>query len=934
MKIRIIIGVIFMALCTCAFGNHKTLTLQANDFAAMNLTRYTSLFVDKTGDMTFSEIRMADDQFIADWDTILPYEYPTAHWLKLKIIANVDMPERWLIFKNPHPAYQNFGNKDYVDAYFISGDKKTGHYKSGALVPRKEKSVKEKSLVNIIPLRLLKNDSLTIYLRVQDVTLPYSNYIELELRHPIPGVSNLPNNTLSIYGGFGAYLAVGLYVLFFFFATRERSYLYFGLFALLYSTHYLFIHPHVIDDLFYNFPKILYFTLPLISCSIIFLFLFGRSFTQLKSRFPGWDKYLLVVIALIVFLTLMNFYNNLEAPYSRFRQIIAASFLLLVPLCIRLVLTKHFPSRLFAIGVFWFLLWNTIGLLWNFDIISLPFNPWPVGQIGLLLIYGVGLGYDFMMGAKIKAQTQHMIELDKMKSKFFANISHEFRTPLSLILGPINQAQENIPASEPLEDTDEVPIKAKYLKVVKRNALRLQDLVDQLLDLSKLDSGKMTLKVSEGKIISFIRAIVFSFESLAERKHINFNTSFPPEINNAFFDQDSLEKILVNLLSNAFKFTPEHGTIKIHVEKSERDIKIQVSDSGKGVTANEVSQIFNRFYQSEGTEEKGTGIGLALVKELVELYNGQISVDSILGEETTFKLSLPYKRSDFKEDQLISIQEMTSPSTPLDVLLGSIDENESNQHVEEQPLILIAEDNQDLRNYIHESLKKDYNIITTKDGREALDMAVEKIPDLVISDVMMPKMDGFELCQALKTNDKTSHIPLILLTAKAGKTHKIEGLVYGADDYLTKPFDLRELKARIENLIQQRQTLREKYHSELRIKPSGVNLNSVDERFIKQVMEEIEKNIANEYYTVEDLATAVNFSRSQLNRKIKALTNKTSNHLIKDFRMARAKEMLEQNAASVSEIAYLVGYSNLSYFTKSFKKAFGILPSELKIRNL
>jgi DNA-binding response OmpR family regulator/anti-sigma regulatory factor (Ser/Thr protein kinase) len=467
--------------------------------------------------------------------------------------------------------------------------------------------------------------------------------------------------------------------------------------------------------------------------------------------------------------------------------------------------------------------------------------------------------------------------------------------------------------------------------VIKRNALRLQSLVDQLLDLSKLDNGKMQLSVCEGNIIQFIRSIVFSFESLAERKHIHFHSSFPAELEMAYFDRDKLEKVLVNLLSNAFKFTPEHGTIRVIVEKHQGRLKIQVGDSGPGMGAEDIEKVFDRFYQVEGTEAKGTGIGLALVKELVNLHNGQISVDSRQGEGTNFKIVLPYRQTDFPAETLF-----ISPPPEEFRLAASAVEMEQAQSThrpstlqEDQPVALIVEDNADLRHYIRENIQAQYQVLIAQDGLEGLQIATEKIPDIIISDVMMPKKSGFEMCQALKTDQRTSHIPIILLTAKAGQDHKIEGLEQGADDYLTKPFDVRELNIRMTNLIDQRQRLREKFGAELQIRPSQVRLSSVDEQFMKSVIQEVEKNLDNEFFTVEELARSVGFSRSQLHRKLKALTNKSANQLIREFRLTRAREMLEQKAASVSEVAYQVGYSNLSYFSKSFKEAFGKLPSEL-----
>ena len=549
-----------------------------------------------------------------------------------------------------------------------------------------------------------------------------------------------------------------------------------------------------------------------------------------------------------------------------------------------------------------------------------------------------------------KAEANKLKELDSLKSTFFANISHEFRTPLTLILGPVQQALETVPASEEIEGVKEVPVKGRHLEVVRRNALRLQNLIDQLLELSKLDSGKMDLQVCQGNLIQVIRSLVFSFESLAERKRIHFQTSFPSELPEAFFDRDKWEKVLVNLLSNAFKFTPENGTIRVEVKEVSAGIRVSISDTGKGMDADETSKIFDRFYQVKSNgqpDSTGTGIGLSLVKELVELHRGQISVDSVRGKGTTFKLTLPFKREAFLANEFGSSQFGSSTVSSSSVQQSdhtlvltsngstATDELTNSKTDELNPLLLIVEDNPDLRHFIAETMQKDYQVLVAANGKLGLETAIEKTPDLIISDVMMPEMDGFEMCETLKKDERTSHIPIILLTAKAGQRHKVEGLETGADAYLTKPFDEKELTVRARNLVEQRKRLKEQNanlldsKSLIDLKPKEVAVTSADQRFLEKVTSVIEANMDNEFFSVEDLASEVAFSRSQLHRKLKAMIGKSPNVLIRDFRLTRAKELLEKGAGNVSEIAMEVGYSSVSYFTRSFKQAFGVSPSEV-----
>lgn len=529
-----------------------------------------------------------------------------------------------------------------------------------------------------------------------------------------------------------------------------------------------------------------------------------------------------------------------------------------------------------------------------------------------------------------RAEAEKLKELDALKSNFFANISHEFRTPLTLILGPVRQALSQIPLSESKTSAGEITVKEAYLRVIERNALRLQNLVGQLLDLTKLDSGKMNLQLSEGNLLAFLRSLILSFESLAEHRNIAFDVRFPEQLKRNWFDADKLEKILTNLLSNAFKFTPENGSIKIVIEEREEGVQLQISDSGVGMNEEEVDQIFDRFYQVEGTEVQGTGIGLALVKELVQLYRGTISVSSQKGKGTTFIIYIPTILSAFKEEEKILSSNESKPADIRDTLVVF-----TNEHIEEkenegkEDVVLIIEDNPDLRYFIADAMGSAYQVLTAENGKIGLEKAIADTPDLIISDVLMPEMNGFDLCEQLKKDERTSHIPVILLTAKASQADKLEGLEMGADDYLTKPFDREELNVRVKNLIKQRRQLQEKYAGKLTLHPSEVAVTPLDKQFLESVTNAIEANMSDESFSVEDLAAAVNFSRSQLHRKLKAIIGKNPNELIRNFRLARAKELLEKGAGNVSEVAIEVGYSSLSYFTSSFKKVHGVLPSEV-----
>ena len=520
-------------------------------------------------------------------------------------------------------------------------------------------------------------------------------------------------------------------------------------------------------------------------------------------------------------------------------------------------------------------------------------------------------------------------ELDTMKSRFFANISHEFRTPLTLILGPI---EKQAAKATNTEDKTE-------LQLVKRNASRLLNLVNQLLDLSRIEAGSMKLHCKPGNLTEFVLATASQFQSMAASKEIRFELDTPEEVI-CFFDPDKLDKVLFNLLSNAFKFTPKYGNIRLSLKQfiggdsfAHDYAEMQVADTGPGIAPEHLDKIFDRFFQVDASftrEHEGSGLGLALVKELVELHHGTIKVESHPGEGAKFIVRLPMGGSHLTADEIditMSVQDLTKKEL---VVQQKQDETTFDApHAEpSHPRILIVEDNDDLRYYIRESLKKDYTLLLARNGKEGIELALEEIPDLVVSDLMMPLLDGFQLCGQLKTDERTSHIPIILLTAKADQSAKMEGYETGADDYIAKPFDMPELQVRIRNLIESRKRLIEKFSGQIALKPSQIKVESVDDRFIKKVLETIEAHLGDSSFGVEVLSGEVAMSSAQLYRKVKALTNFKPVDLIRHIRLERAADLLKQSAGNVSEVAYRVGFNNLSYFAKVFKDKYGVNPSE------
>jgi len=618
--------------------------------------------------------------------------------------------------------------------------------------------------------------------------------------------------------------------------------------------------------------------------------------------------------------------------------------------------------------------WNEKGVGLRVTIFPPPWKTWWAYLIYGLFVIGIIFAwrrYDLKrQQLKRTLEVEHveaekLKELDTLKSRFFANISHEFRTPLTLILGPLQNLISKSKGKKEKQD----------LSLIQHNAFRLQHLINQLLSLSKLESGKMKLRASESDIIPLIRGYVQSFESLAKQKQIDL--AFTTEIVSldVWFDLDKMEKILFNLLSNAFKFTSGGGRIEVILafsywplainhkeEKTKTDrlkstanqngqaVEIKISDTGSGISKEKLPHIFDRFYQADDSYTKdgeGTGIGLALTRELVELHHGMIDVESEVGIGSVFRIDLPLGREHLSPGEIDANQqsaignrqdEVQVKTSHVDSLVSHNDRAPlSVPHAPESdvPLVLIVEDNADLRMYIRGYLDETYRVIEAENGRLGLEHAIEFVPDLIISDVMMPRMDGFELCAKLKSDERTSHIPVILLTARATVESKIEGLETGADDFITKPFDAPELLVRIRNLIKQRKTLQSWLLKNT--KRSGIEqlfnidtpgLASMDQQFYQKVLQIIINNLSNPDFTVEKLASNISLSHSQLHRKMVALTGQPVNQLIRTIRLARAAELLASKTATVTEIAFDVGFSNLSYFSKCFKEQFGVLPSE------
>lgn len=541
---------------------------------------------------------------------------------------------------------------------------------------------------------------------------------------------------------------------------------------------------------------------------------------------------------------------------------------------------------------------------------------------------------------EMKRLNEEVLELTHSRLVFFTNISHELRTPLTLIADPVEML---------LEDTGIKGKSRELLKMVQRNALALQQLISNILDFRKIQNGKMELKLYRFDIVKTLTMWVGDFQLTAERKQIRLHLDVDDlkGSHEMIADQEKISRIVFNLLSNALKYTPAGGEIFVSLKDEGANLRLDVRDTGKGISQDEADKIFERFFQAKGAAS-GTGIGLALVKSFVELHHGEARVESEPGKGSDFIVVIPRKHEGdsqviHNDVDIVDNSANASASDGKNVVdesvLQYIDDGDRSRGKVQQlvsentnrPTVLVIDDNTDIRQYERTLLQDEYIVLEAADGKEGLAVALKEVPDLVICDVMMPVMDGLELTEQLKTNTATSHIPVIMLTAKNLEEHRAEGYEHGADSYITKPFHSKVLLARIENLLRQRQLLKNLYQGtkEAEKEISEAHLEDRDKQFLRQLQAIIQQNLSDSEFGVEDMGQQIGLSRVQLYRKVKAMTGSSVVDLLRKARLAKARRLLETRSMSVSEVAYEVGFSAPSYFTKCFKEEYGMLPGDV-----
>lgn len=813
---------------------------------------------------------------------------PFVVWAKLKLRNNGNSA-RYMYFRFCIEAEAYW-------TYTVAEEKVVSQQYTGKDVAPKERALPSK--YHYTPVSLEAGEEQTYFFKLHfnaRATPDHWTHLDLLTQKTVHHNSTSRYTWLAFYAG--VMLMFCVFSLFLFGIFREKSFVYFAL--LIFSFVLYFVEYNgVVEAFFTNWFQVRGTQLGewVISGVVVTGFLFISQYLQLGIRLPKYHAVFLVYS--LVCAAFMHVANLLGMPYL-LRALTSNTMLLFwVMLCVAPMVLLAIRGKkgakillssfaVLVIGVLLFLAVNRIVESygrWGFLFF----------QAGTILSTGIVFYGLFDRINAIQREKQRMEELNELKSKFFANISHEFRTPLTLIMGPLQQLLERIEDSE----------QRKLLTMAQRNASRQLELVNQLLELSTLEAGKMELGATTQDFIPFLKGVVQAYDSLAEQKGIDLSMRCPEGKMQAHFNEEKMETVFYNLLSNAFKFTPSGGRISVILKRENNFGVVTVSDTGIGIAAEAIPHIFDRFFRAEiGRNEgiEGSGIGLSLTKELVELHQGSISVESELGKGTQFVLKIP----------LLTDDTVTQP-------IASAKPN--------APLVLIIEDNDDVRDFMRLRLKGTFRIEEAVNGQAGINRALDVMPDLIISDVMMPEKDGYEVCQTLKTDLRTCHIPIILLTAKAAQAEKLEGLETGADDYLTKPFDSKELLVRAENLIQMRQQLRQRFADSITLKPSEVATNSRDQAFLEQVMKIVEERMADGHFSVDILASEAGMSRTNLNRKLRALVNQSSNQFIQSVRLQCAADLLRQQSGTVAEIALQTGFSSTAYFVKCFKEKYGQTP--------
>mgnify|MGYP000078861017 FL=1 len=884
--------------------------------------------------LTITEARQAaiDGRFapIATGTPIVPFQ---DYWIRIEIDNQYTYTEGYIEW-----MLQFSRTWSQVEVYFEDLDHTLKLRKSGLFTPVSDRIFKAALRENVVKFNLAEAQQSTLYIRLRSdrVDVPPSLSIQLSPAEVFLKELKQKRQQNSFFVGF-VWMMTLLSILFFF-QTWSKVYVFYSMYLIGVSTYASYVEgdlpDYLINLLFPEHPQYIFFVKLIVYLAMVGYLLFLRSFLNLKEMLPRWDRIFNFTIWMSLPLLLLDAFLMMQYNFSsiipdRVTLSFGIYFAIFNLLFLRsLYFTKDRRAYFVIVGICAMSAGIILMVIARLQSPEFSVAHLELGIIIEILAFTLGLAYrqrvnererfkahyeleksQFIQQQK-QAETQRLRELDELKNRLYTNITHEFRTPLTVIMGMANEVQDE-----------------RVKKLINRNSENLLRLINQILDLSKLESGKMSLHLVQGDIIAYLQYLTESFLSAAEAKQIRL--SFYPEEPSLMmdFDEEKIQLIVYNLLSNAIKFTPNGGKIIFHgrvqEEGAEKVLQLKVQDSGPGIPAADLPYIFDRFYQVDNpnvTNQGGTGIGLALTKQLIELMGGEIEVSSEEGQGSLFSFFLPVTNNEEKlEENWKPLKTMEEPQMDRSSIMDA-----SISLMDDRPMLLIIEDNADVIEYIERLLQKDYLVKSVRNGEDGIQEALRLIPDIIISDIMMPGKNGYEVCDYLKNNSRTSHIPIILLTAKTAKEEQVKGLRFGADAFLTKPFHKEELLVRLQKLIE----LRKKLQAHFLQDEKGEATPSKEEAFLATLKKCIAEQLDNSDLSVNDLCRAVQLSHAHLYRKLKALTNLTPVQFIRYIRLKEAKKLLERSSMNISEIAYAVGFSDPNYFSRIYHKEMGITPTE------
>lgn len=947
MKTHFYLLVVLNFLFTAIASASQPMSIKTGDDPPYSIKPLLSVLEDKGDIFDVQDLykQGQDHSFVPIQDWSIPFESETTYWARMEIKNEIKNEWKYFEWVLHFPLANS-----HIDLYAFDKNGAVQHSKTGVFIPSYQKNFAPTVRPNLAKIIIPPGETVQIFIKIRSVRSSVFPDFDMTIQSAASYYKNL--RTTKRNNGFylGFLLMMLVYNMILFFIAKDSAYVYYSFYLLTIAAWTSLIVGDVSDllhpILFRDHPEYVYFGKIFVYMALASYMAFIRVFLDLKILLPIWDRifkwFSFAALPFVLLDYFLIFQSNFSPNVSDIVIILYTFIFLFISFrfIIPLYRTEDAKGYFVLGGLAGFLMGIVLTLFMRLQSLDFSIFWFKLGSSFEIIVFSLGLAYRQRENEKLKQQAEfdlkqseliqeqeqkeadRLKELDILKNQLYANIAHEFRTPLTVIMGM----------------SEDIVNHPKEKELILRNSKNLYQLINQMLDLAKLEAGNSKPNFVQSDIINYLKYLTESMQVIAENKSVQLH--FYSEIKKLFmdFDEKGMQHIVQNLLSNAIKFTPNSGHVTLHSNQIQKEdqyfLQIKVQDSGSGIPAEEIPHIFNRFYQgktSNASKIQGTGIGLALTKELIGIYGGSISVESEVNNGTAFTVLLPVNKNTqlvknlaFNSDPLVledAPKEQTKKATFIDSKSSDL------------PIVLIIEDNEDVTTYIKSCLQESFKLYSAENGQIGIEQAFQMIPDIIVSDVMMPEKDGFEVVQTLKQDQRTSHIPIVLLTAKATVADKIAGLQYGADDYITKPFYKNELIARVENLIKSRQQLHDLFRKGMTQKKDIPNLQTQfapEAAFIKKLTQVVIDELGNSDFSKSDLAKKIHLTPSQLHRKLKALTNKTTLQFIRAIRMEKALVLLQNSNQTIAEIAFQVGYNDPNYFSRAFHQEYNKTPSDIR----